>query len=615
VRAQPESHRHLIQNRLHWFYVPVGLIFLVLAARLWQLQILQGAQFAEKAEQNRVRMLQIVAPRGTITDRNSHPLVENRPSFNILLYREFLSDMAETERFVTSRLGIDPEEFGARIRRARKDPLYRPIVIKEDVGIAEISTVEAHRSDHPEIQLGPQPRRLYRHNRLAAHVLGYVGEVSEAELADSTFPGVKPGDLVGKSGVERIYDRHLQGTDGTRQVIVDSLGRELGVLGELEAVIGGELRLTLDLRLQESAERILQDRVGAVVALDPRNGEILALASAPSFDPNRFSSRLSERDWNELLDNPDHPLQNRAIQNSYSPGSIFKLVMAVAGLEEGALDDGTRVYCNGAAEYYNRTFHCWSKGHGLMDLENAIKNSCNIFFYELGRKIGIDKIALHGTMLGFGERTGVDLPGERAGIMPSPEWKLRARGERWYAGETISVSIGQGAVSTTPLQLLRAVSAIAMQGRLVTPHVMLRADRAAGDPRGWPDKALSLHAEKLSRIVDGMWASVNAGGTGGRARVEGLDVCGKTGTVQVVSAGRTRENSEEPDPFMDHSWFVGFADRNDPQLAVAVFVEHGGKGGLSAAPLAREIFQAYLATKTPQQPITQAIAAARSLRP
>ncbi|MFH1574912.1 MAG: penicillin-binding protein 2, partial [Acidobacteriota bacterium] len=559
--------------------------------------------------------VQIVAPRGTITDRNSHPLVENRPSFNILLYREFLSDMAETERFVTSRLGIDAEEFAARIRRARKDPLYRPIVIKEDVGIAEISTVEAHRSDHPEIQLGPQPRRLYRHNRLAAHVLGYVGEVSEAELADSTFPGVKPGDLVGKSGVERIYDRYLQGTDGTRQVIVDSLGRELGVLGELEAVIGGELRLTLDLRLQESAERILQDRVGAVVALDPRNGEILALASAPSFDPNRFSSRLSERDWNELLDNPDHPLQNRAIQNSYSPGSIFKLVMAVAGLEEGALDDGTRVYCNGAAEYYNRTFHCWSKGHGFMDLENAIKNSCNIYFYELGRKIGIDKIALHGTMLGFGERTGIDLPGERAGIMPSPEWKLRARGERWYAGETISVSIGQGAVSTTPLQLLRAVSAIAMQGRLVTPHVMLRADRAAGDPRGWPGKALSLHAEKLRRIADGMWASVNAGGTGGRARVEGLDVCGKTGTVQVVSAGRTRENSEEPDPFLDHSWFVGFADRDDPQLAVAVFVEHGGKGGLSAAPLAREIFQAYLATKTPQQPITQAIAAARSLRP
>jgi len=614
MRSQPESHKLLLQQRLGWFSLPVVLIFLTLAARLWQLQIIQGPQYALEADRNRIRSLDIVAPRGTIVDRNNIPLVENRPSYNIVLYREYMVDPAATAAFVTGNLGLEADEFESTLRKGRKTPFYRPVIIKQDVGIDDISTVEAHRRDHPDIQLAPQPRRLYRYGRIAAHVLGYVGEVSEEEMASPVFQGTRPGAIVGKSGVERVYNRSLTGTDGTRRVLVDSLGRELGEVGAVESVIGGELRLTLDLALQTVVENLLQDRVGAIVVMDPRNGEILAMASAPAFDPNRFSSRLSEEDWNELVGNPDHPLQNRAIQNSYSPGSIFKLIMALTGLEEGFIEADTRVYCSGAAQYYNRVFRCWSKGHGFMNLESAIANSCNVFFYELGQRMGIEKIAQQGSALGIGARTGVDLPGERAGIMPSPEWKQRVRGDRWYAGETISVAIGQGAVSTTPLQLLRAISAIALDGRLVTPHVIRHADRVDAAGHDWPAKDLGFRSDQIHRIRDGMWASVNAGGTGARARVEGLDICGKTGTVQIVGSEAARLAAADSELLVDHSWFVGFANRDNPEIAVAVFVEHGGKGGAAAAPLAKEIFQAYLGERV-QQPITQALPAAPPVRP
>jgi len=616
VRSQTDSNKPLIQQRLiYFFYIPAVLLFLLLGARLWQLQIIQGNQYALRAERNRARTVQITAPRGTITDRNGDPLVENRPSFNIYLLREYMQDATATATFLDGYLGIPREELSARLSRARKSPVYRPLIIKEDVGIDDISTVEAHRRDHPEIQLGPQPRRRYRHNRLAAHVLGYVGEISDEELASEAFAGAKPGDLVGKSGVERIYNQSLLGTDGTRQVLVDSLGRELGVLSEVEAVIGGELRLTLDLHIQSVADSLLADRVGAILVMDPRNGEILAMASAPGFDPNQFSSRLSEADWSELVNDPDHPLQNRVIQSSYPPGSIFKPVMALAGLEQGFLEEGTRVFCRGAGEYYNRVFRCWAPGHGFMNVESALCFSCNIFFYELGMKMGIEKIAAEAAALGLGERTGVDLPAERSGILPSPEWKMRTRGEKWYAGETISVAIGQGALSTTPLQLLRAICAIAMDGRLVTPHLLLNVERGSGPPPSWPVRYLGLNPDHTRLIKNGMWASVNAGGTGGRAHVAGPDICGKTGTVQVIGSERARALKENAGGFADHSWFVGFANRDLPEVAVAVFVEHGGKGGAAAAPLARELFQAYFGNSGQPNAITELTETPRTSRP
>ncbi|PYV17319.1 MAG: penicillin-binding protein 2 [Acidobacteria bacterium] len=595
---QPESNRQFFQYRLRLLYMPVAVIFLVLAARLWQLQILEGAKYATLAERNRVRTIPLVAPRGTILDCNNVPLVENRSAFNVLLYRESMKDQQATERFVAERLGVRPEELAARLRRSRGTGHYRPVVIKEDVAIEDISVVEAFKAQHPEIQLGPEPRRRYRFGKLAAHVLGYVGEVSEDELAREAFSGAKPGDLVGKSGVERVYNRYLLGSDGRRQVLVDSVGRELGVLDETGSIVGADLQLTLDFELQNVAETMLADKVGTIIAMDPRDGSVLAMASAPSFDPNSFSTRISEADWNQIVNDPNRPLQNRAIQNSYPPGSTFKLIMAMAGLEEGLVDDDTHVFCAGSAVFYNRAFHCHEKkGHGAVDLERAIIKSCNIFFYELGRRLGIERISEHAHELGLGERTGVDLPGERTGVMPSPEWKEAARGGKWFAGETISVSIGQGAISVTPIQMLRAVSAIASGGRVTTPHLLLRSERREPGPAPrWEARQLTIDTAASGRVRQGMRGSV-LGGTSHNAGLAGLDICGKTGTVQVIGNERRKELKGDLSDLKDHSWFVGFGERDDPRIAVVVFLEHGGMGGLAAAPLAREIFRTYYAKR------------------
>ncbi|MDI9612905.1 MAG: penicillin-binding protein 2 [Acidobacteriota bacterium] len=592
MALEQESNRQLIQRRLNLFRIPVLLIFVVLGARLWQLQIIQGSEYALKAERNRIRNITLVAPRGNILDRNGVPLVDSRPSFDVLLYREDMKDRAATVRFLTQKLGIDPEEVERQFERHRGTGLYRPFIVKEDAQMKDISVIEAHRRDHPEIKVVPEPRRQYRYGTLAAHLLGYLGEISEEELKSKRFPGVEAGRLVGRSGVERFYDRLLAGKDGRRQVLVDSVGREVGILDESEPVIGGEMRLTLDLRLQVVAEDALRGKVGVVAAMDPRNGEILALASSPSFDPNSFSRRISGSDWNELVRHPDRPMQNRAIQNSHSPGSIFKLIMAGAGFGAGMLDNDPAVVCRGGASYYGRVFHCANRsGHGALRLEQAIAKSCNIYFYELGRNLGIERISEFARSLGLGSPSGIDLPGERGGIMPSPEWKLETRGARWYPGETISVAIGQGAVSTTPVQLLRAVSALVTAGRLVTPHVLLRAEGDAADQPGrWPVRILPIEEAHARKIRQGMWESVNAWGTGHNAAVPGEDICGKTGTAQVVGK-EARERMKEG--LEDHAWFAGFGSRDHPEIAVVVFVEHGGSGGGAAAPIAREIFRTY----------------------
>lgn len=593
-----DYNRQLLHRRLNTIAVFIAVTFGVLVVRLWQLQVLQGAYYALRAENNRVRTIQLVAPRGTISDRHNMPLVENRSAFNILLYRESASDMEATSRFLVQKLGVKESDLAARLRRGRSIGLYRPVVIKEDVGIDDISVVEAFGREHAELQLGPEPRRFYRYGKLAAHVLGYVGEVSEEELSRESFSGTKPGDLVGKSGVERTYNSTLTGIDGTRQVLADSIGREVGFLEEIDAVVGGELQLTLDLGLQMTAEKLLENKVGAIVAMDPRNGEILAMASAPAFDPNNFSTRISEQEWNELVEDPNRPLQNRSIQNSYPPGSTFKLIVALAGLEQGQIRDDTRIFCRGSAAFYGRPFLCWfRKGHGFMELENAIQRSCNVYFYEMGRRLGISKIAEYAQLVGLGDGTGIDLPGEREGLMPTPEWKQLVRKTKWFAGETISVSIGQGAVSVTPLQLARAVGALATNGRLTQPHVFLRSNGAGPIPAVRQIRMLPISEEFSRKIREGMWASVNNFGTGHRAAVAGLDVCGKTGTVQVIGNEKKREAQKDPEIWEDHSWFVGFANKDDPEIVLAVFLEHGGKGGAAAAPLAQEMFRAYFSAK------------------
>ena len=588
---QQDSNKQLIQQRLNRFRLPVLLIFLIFGGRLWQLQIIQGTEYALKAERNRIRRIALLAPRGAILDRNGVPLVENRPSFNVLLYREDMKNREETIQFLIEKMGISRESLERQFNRNRNIGLYHPFIVKEDVGMEDISIVEAHRADHPEIRLGPEPRRIYNYGKLAAHILGYLGEISREELASNKYPGAIIGSLVGRSGVERQYNQTLMGRDGARQVFVDSRGREIGVSSEIDSVIGNELRLTLDLELQQVAERALEGKVGAAIAMNPNNGEILAMAGSPSFDPNMFSPRISSVNWNDLMNHPNKPMQNRAIQNSYAPGSIFKIVMASAGLHNGALTGDTAIFCPGEMDYYGHTFRCTS-AHGSLHLEQAIARSCNVFFYELGRRLGISKIAEHAESLGLGLNTGVDLPEERSGVMPSPEWKQKTQKDKWYAGETISVAIGQGAVSVTPLQLVRAISAIATGGKLTTPHVFMQGATKIE----WPIKQLSLKEEHVRKIRAGMWQSVNGGGTGHNAAISGADICGKTGTAQVVSKEKRqfmRSNSE------NHSWFAGFAGRDNPEIAVVVFVEHGGYGGVAAAPVAREIFKAYLGKKYP----------------
>jgi penicillin-binding protein 2 len=594
---QQESNRQLIQQRLNLFRIPVLLIFLVLAARLWQLQIIQGSEYVLKAERNRIRTIELIAPRGTISDRNNIPLVDNRPSFDVLLYREAMKDKSATIRFLVEKLSMTAEDVEGKLRRSKGTGLYRPIILKEDAGMEDISVIEAHRRDHPEIQLGPEPRRRYHFGKLAAHLMGYVGEVTEQELVAKTFPGATNRTLVGQAGVERSYNNLLAGKDGERQVLVDSIGREVGPVNEIDSIVGGEVQLTLDLDLQSVAEKALEDKVGVIVALDPRNGEVLAMASSPSFDPNAFSPRISSDAWNQLKNDPDKPMQNRAIQNSYSPGSVFKLIMSEAGLEEGLLDDNPSVNCTGAASYYGRTYHCHV--HGTIHLEQAIAKSCNIFFYELGRRLGISKIAEHAHALGLGGRTGVDLPGEKSGVMPSPEWKKQARQAKWFVGETISVSIGQGAVSTTPLQIIRAVSAIATGGLLTTPHVLLRADRLPDSEMQWPVRQIQIGEDRTRRIRQGMWESVNNWGTGHNAALPGHDICGKTGTVQVIG-NENKQLAKRRDDIEDHSWFVGFGEKDNPEIAVVAFVEHGGMGGVAAAPLARQVLSAYFEKHRPK---------------
>jgi penicillin-binding protein 2 len=591
VVLQQESNRQLIQQRLNLFRLPVLLVFLILAARLWQLQIIQGAEYALRAERNRVRNIQLLAPRGTITDRNNVHLVDNDSSNDVLLYRESMKNRAATIGFLTEKLGIKTEDIETLFRHSRGRGLYYPIVIKKNADMRDISVIEAHRRDFPEIQLEPEPRRKYHYGNLAAHILGYLGEITEEELASNKFPGVMSGSPIGQSGIERMYNQVLAGKDGVRQVSVDSMNREVEQLSRTDSVVGNYIRLTIDLDLQETAEKALEGKVGAIVAMDPRNGEILTMASSPSFDPNFFSTRISSSEWNKVINDPDRPMQNRAIQNSYSPGSIFKLIMSDAGLEEGLLDGDLSVTCKGYAEYYGRIFHCAQKnGHGTVHLEQAIQKSCNIFFYELGRRLGIEKIYEHAHALGLGERTGIDLPEERMGVMPNAGWKMKTRHDKWYAGETISVSIGQGATSTTPIQILRAISAIATGGLLTTPHVLLNAENSPDLGAQWPVRKIPIGEEHARRIRQGMWQSVNGGGTGHNAAVAGRDICGKTGTVQVIG----NENRQlKREGLEDHSWFAGFGSRDNPEIAVVVFIEHGGTGGIAAAPLAKQMFSTY----------------------
>src|SRR5580698_7985006 len=450
-------------------------IFLLLAYGLWKLQVMQSGKYALLAEQNRVRNVPILAPRGKILDREGRIIVDNYPSFSALLLRDSSRDLNGDADAIAKGLHLNPDEVRQRIRHFSSMPQYQPIFLKEDITPDELAFIESHKNELPELETIMAHRRLYPRNGFMAHLIGYVGEVTEDMLNQPQFELYTPGDVVGVSGVEKQYNNILMGKNGSRRALVNSHGREVGRLDETPAEPGKQLKLTVDLDLQIAAEQALDGRNGAIVAMDPRTGEILEMVSRPTFDPKNFAVKISKGEWNKLVNEDDHPLLNKAIQAQLAPGSTFKIIMATAGLQEG-IAQTLHVNCGGGATFYGRYFKCWvvaeHRTHGPVDITKAIYQSCDVFFYTLAEKLGIDKIAKYATALGLGQKTGIDLPQEVTGVMPSEEWKIRNFKQKWYAGETISVGIGQGAVAITPVQLMRAVSAISMDGRMVVPHVI-----------------------------------------------------------------------------------------------------------------------------------------------
>jgi len=580
------EHRDALLRRLPALQIAVAAAMVAVAGSYWFVQVVQGDYYRELAENNRLREVPIEAARGLIFDRESRLLVENVPSYNLLLEVSRSRDVARSLQFATGILGRPESELEGVLERHRAAVPFRPILVAEDLTLSDVAKFSASALEHPEFEIDVSHLRLYRFSRIAAHALGHLGQVSEADLKRSQSP-YRAGDLVGKSGVEQAYDLDLKGQDGERVVIVDSRGRLLEEHDQEPAVVGDDLSLALSMELQQEAARFFEGKTGAAVALDPRTGEVIALLSSPSYDPNLFSRRLDQEAWRQLVDDPRHPLQNRSIQNAYPPGSVFKIVMAIAGLSEKIVTPHHRVFCPGFTTIYNRQFRCWKRGgHGWMDLRSALRESCDVYFYHLGKKLGIDPIARYSRLLGFGRPTGLDIPGEKGGLVPDAEWSLKRRGTPWYPGETISVAIGQGPVLVTPMQMAAAVATVANGGFRVTPHLV--DSQAAPEPESLP-----LDSAVLDFVREALWAVVNERGTGARARVAGLDVAGKTGTAQVVGQATRIDSQDLPAEQRDHAWFVSFAPVDDPSLVVVVFVEHGGKGSASAAPLAKQLYEIY----------------------
>jgi penicillin-binding protein 2 len=592
--------------------------FLVLLVGYWRLQIGQHRLYLDLAERNRIRNLPVIAPRGRILDRDGRVLADSSPAFSVLLMRETLADLSPERRAGIARgLQLDPEELRATLQRTASLPRFQPVLLKQAATLEDISFLESHRVEYPELDLIPVQQRLYPKQQVAAALLGYVGEVPE-EMIAKLGSSYRPGDVIGKFGVEAEYNQVLSGRDGMRRVVVNSRGQEVGVLSTLNALPGNDLRLTIDLDLQMAAEASLGDRAGAVVALDPRTGEVLVMVSHPSFDPNDFAKRIDPKEWNELMSDPMKPLMNKSIQAQLAPGSIFKIVMASAALETGTVTPDYIVNCAGAVTIYGHLYHDWVFGkrpvHGAVNIHKAIRESCDVFFYTMGKMLGIDKIDYFARGLGLGAKTGIDLPSEAPGLIPSPEWVQRVFKHKWYAGETISVAIGQGSVVVTPIQVAHTIGGIAMGGVFHRPHVAFQDQlRALGvDTPDTSPHAFPLSEDTLAAVKSGMWAVVNeGGGTGGAARCPGIEISGKTGTAQVVS--QTLENSEKNSEFKSTAWFVGYAPSDKPEIVVAALVMRGEHSAV-AVPIAREVIKAYFDKKLgPKPPDNQMETQARVL--
>ncbi len=598
----PVEDRRGVTTRLVVLQAIFSLVFTILACSFWYFQIVQHERYQELAENNHQRTIALRAPRGVMLDRNGKVLVENRSSFTISIVREHTKDLNRTVEVLSQVAGLNPKDVLDIVNRHRREPTYRPIIVVEDASLAQVAAVLARRLEFelPDILVEEVPTRQYPADSFAAHLFGYVGEASEGQIESE---GLQSGAIVGQAGVEKVYNKLLMGENGARRVVVNSMGREIRTLEEIPAHEGRRVQLTIDIDLQRAAEEGFKAGGfnGAAVVMDPRTGEVLAFTSRPGYDPNDFAAGIDRATWAGLNTDPLRPLQNRAIQGRYSPGSTFKIVVAVAALEEGVITPDFRVSCGGGATFYGRYFQCWKRGgHGSLDLRHAMEQSCNVYYYTVGNMVGVDKIHKWATILGLGGKTGIDLPNEIDGIVPSTEWKRQRYNEKWYAGETISVSIGQGQVSITPVSLAVMMSTVANGGTRWKPKLLKAIDEGTGwksVPAEAPRSEVTLKPETVKALHDGLFLVVNGAGTGGRARIPGRDVSGKTGTAQVISLTGGRQAAGRTDrDLRDHGWFVFFAPRDNPEIAGVVFGEHNEHGSYSA-PIAKHVMETYFAKK------------------
>lgn len=591
-----------IGRRILIFTVFVIVSFSFLILRLWYLQVIKSDELRLMAENNRVRIIPLRAYRGKVLDRNKNEIINSRPSFNLSLMPEDIKDIDAVLSILGSRINIDTERVKEEIKSSSAQ--FLPLIIKRDIVRDEVAFIEEHSIDLPGVFLDIEPIRNYLYGETASHLFGYLGEITRIQLDGLKISDYRLGDFIGQYGIEKQYESMLKGKRGSKHVEVDAAGRELKVLRQIEPDFGYNLYLTIDIELQKEAERLLDGKSGAIVAIDPRDGSIIAMVSKPSFDPNIFAAGVTKTYWSNIIADSHKPLQNRAIQGQYPPGSVFKIVTAAAGLEEGIITPETAINCPGHFTLGKRNYRCWKKGgHGKMNLRNALVQSCDVYFYSLGFKLGIDRLSRYAFNFGLGKPINVDLEGEKGGLIPTSEWKEKMTGEPWMAGETVSASIGQGFNLVTPIQLANLTAAVANGGTIFKPRIIWRIETTDGTPIGekyvsHTTGKLPVTQETLNIIRDALYGVVNdprgtgkASNTGG-----GIEIAGKTGTAQVIKRAEMEDKTDEDVPyeFRDHAWFVAFAPYRNPVIAVSVLVEHGGHGGSAAAPIAGRLIKSYI---------------------
>lgn len=595
------------RRRLRFLIAAVSIVFLLLVGRLWVLQVLQGERFTYLSENNRIRLRKIPGIRGTVFDRKGRLLIHSPPSFDLLLMPEDAEEPEVTLRRLALLLGRDKKELLGALAKNKFRPPFKEIILSKAIDWRSVVAVETHQMDLPGVSLRVRPERRYPDKGMNAHLLGYLGEINPAQLKELRERGYGLGDEIGQFGLEKMLEKHLRGKSGGQQVEVNAIGRQVRVLHQVRDVPGHSAYLTIDRELQKTAYQALDGKEGAIIVLEVNSGAILALVSTPTFDPNIFARGIRLEEWRTILRDEMHPLQNRAIQGQYPPGSIFKIVLAIAALEEGVIEPETRLFCNGSLVVGKRVFRDWKKGgHGWVDLHKGIVESCDVYFYQLGLRLGVDRIAKYARMLGLGAKTGIALEGEMSGLIPDTRWKKKRFGQRWFPGETPSVAIGQGYVSVTPLQMATLMAAVANGGTLYRPWFVRRLESADGSliQEYGPEKIRSVPFKKgtLGYLRRALRDVVNgARGTGRKARSDLVEIAGKTGTAQVAQMrGKIVKSEQLPYSIRDHAWFVAYAPSERPEIAVVVLVEHGGHGGSAAAPLAKKVIERYFSMKGQQ---------------